>query len=249
MSNKIVTSCKKCKWSNYNGKTQIGCVFNLLDKYRNAGINVIEAYDEEQDFFVIDRICLFSRPTDHPATKEDVINQTKVRYQVIYILTEKDLDIEYFSYCLNSFVQQDIPPQHITIIRPFDMEVQPFKYTKLLAKTNIKWRYQDTMNPELSYDDLIDIAIDANAYPYYIRLCTSSSLPKEFSTEFNTLVNDQFKIFAYLYDDTKSIEVVATTYHKQTGGNAFKSLRDKIWEDKELSKIIFKVNDTIPCLF
>ncbi len=249
--NKIVTNCKLCKWAQFmdGGRHQYNCEFGLIRKYEKAGVNVIAAYDEEKEFFVIDRMCLYSRPIGSPKTKEEVINEVKVNYQIIYLLTEKDLDIEHFSFCLNSFLDQEIKPRHITIIRPFDLDVQPFKYTKLLSKTNIVWRYQDSINPELSYDDLIDIAIDANAYPYYVRLCKSSHLPKEFSTEFNKLVNDDFKIFAYLFDHSRSIEIGTTIYHKQLGGNAFKPLRDKIWEDKELSNIIFKANDTIPCLF
>lgn len=244
MKNKIVTSCRDCKFAQFDGKTQVGCQFDLLNKYRLAGIDIIEAYDEDKEFSVISRICMFSRHKSHPATLEEVREATRVHYQVIYVIDSDNIDD--FSFCLQSIINQDIKPQHITVIRPFDINVPPFQYTKRLVSSGIKWRYQDSTNPELDTPDLVDIAIDAVKYPFYVILSKAIRLPQEFSTELDLLVNDKFTIFSALIG--ANIEIIPTIHHTQLGGNSFQRLVDKMNEEKQLKDKIYHVGDMLPCL-
>lgn len=55
--NLLQTSCKDCILAEYNGITQIGCQANRISKFNN----VIEAYDEEKEFYVIDKFCNYYR--------------------------------------------------------------------------------------------------------------------------------------------------------------------------------------------
>lgn len=48
------TSCKDCLFAIYNGNTQIGCEANRIEKFKN---HVIEAYDDEKEFYVLNRLC------------------------------------------------------------------------------------------------------------------------------------------------------------------------------------------------
>lgn len=56
--NPVHTSCKKCVFAEYNSITQTGCKLNYLDKYTKL-TNVIEVYDDDLEFFVInDKKCI-----------------------------------------------------------------------------------------------------------------------------------------------------------------------------------------------
>jgi hypothetical protein len=53
------TSCKNCIFAIYDGKTQIGCEDNRIEKF---GDEVIEVYDDSREFYVIKRLCNLYRP-------------------------------------------------------------------------------------------------------------------------------------------------------------------------------------------
>lgn len=239
---KIVTSCKDCKWAEYDGKTQNGCSFDLISKYNDAGILVTEAYDDDKEFNVIDRICVYSRHKDSNQTFEQVKSAIIPHYQAIYIVENAETAEDDFSFCLKSLKNQVVPPSHITIVKKFEVDIQPFKFTKLLAKSGIPWRYQDCVDKETSELDLIDICIDKIVFPYYMIIRkTGIDLHLDFSTWFNELINEKFRIFSYL--EGNEVEIFTTTYHKQLGGNSFKPLRDKIKEDEQLSKLVFRIEE------
>lgn len=54
------TSCKECVFAIYSEKTQTSCAADRISKLKPY---VIEAYDDEKEFFVIDRICNLYRPS------------------------------------------------------------------------------------------------------------------------------------------------------------------------------------------
>jgi hypothetical protein len=235
----ICTSCKDCKFSIYDGKTQVGCEFNLINKYINAGINVVEAYDEEKEFYVINRICVYSRHKSHAHSKEDVIKSSKIRYQIIYILS--DTNIDDFLLCLNSLLNQDIKPIHITVVKPYHIDIQPFKITKLLARSGIQWRYQECVDSDFKEYDLIDSCIDQVSYPYYIIIRNNEPLHNDLSKQLDDLVNDKFKVFSNIKLDDNN-EIYTTVYHKQLGGNAFQPLLEKILNEEQLKSTIYTWN-------
>lgn len=53
------TSCKECIFAIYKNKTQIGCLDNRIEKFKN---NVVAAYDDDKEFYVINRACTLYRP-------------------------------------------------------------------------------------------------------------------------------------------------------------------------------------------
>lgn len=243
MSNKIITSCKDCKFATFNNKAQTGCLFNLIDAYKEAGIGVIEAYDEDKEFLVIDRICMYSRHKSADVSTEDVLQQIKIRYQVVIIL---DNDLEKFAKTLNSISRQGIKPQHITAIQSFGIDHKPFAFTKLLSRTGVAWRFQDAQSEELSKDDAVNICIHAVTHPYYIVVNNGFEFPDTFSSELNDLINARFTQFTYLHNE--DIYIVPTVFHKQLSGSAFSSLLTKIKEDDSLKQGIYPIGELIKCL-
>lgn len=54
------TSCKECVFAIYSGNTQTECMADRISKFKPY---VVEAYDDEKEFFVIDKICNLFRPS------------------------------------------------------------------------------------------------------------------------------------------------------------------------------------------
>lgn len=62
MNNNLTkTSCKSCIFAVYEGKTQTGCDHGRIEKF---GQDVIEAYDNDSEFYVINRLCNYLRSTN-----------------------------------------------------------------------------------------------------------------------------------------------------------------------------------------
>lgn len=51
--NTIHTPCKSCVFAKYDNNTQNGCELNYLDKYRTKNASILEAYDDEKEFYII----------------------------------------------------------------------------------------------------------------------------------------------------------------------------------------------------
>jgi len=61
----IHTSCKSCILASYSNITQNDCKANLLEKYKKLKVPIVEVYDEEKEFFVIEgRQCTYYRNKD-----------------------------------------------------------------------------------------------------------------------------------------------------------------------------------------
>lgn len=58
---KLQTSCKNCTFAVYDNLTQIGCVADRISKYEKD--DIIEAYDNEKEFYVINQFCNLYRPS------------------------------------------------------------------------------------------------------------------------------------------------------------------------------------------
>lgn len=55
----IHTSCKNCVFSIYSDITQTGCALNFLSKYKEKNTEILEAYDEQKEFYIINnKKCL-----------------------------------------------------------------------------------------------------------------------------------------------------------------------------------------------
>jgi hypothetical protein len=57
-NSKIKTSCKNCAFAVYDGKTQTNCLHKRIEKF---GEELVEAYDDDAEFYVINRFCNYYR--------------------------------------------------------------------------------------------------------------------------------------------------------------------------------------------
>lgn len=90
------TSCKKCVFAIYEDKTQTGCVANRVAGF---GDKAIAAYDEEKEFYVIDRFCNLYRGSKWNGGVADINkarDESSIKFNVFFDCDDLD-DIAYFN--------------------------------------------------------------------------------------------------------------------------------------------------------
>ena len=59
MDNQLTSSCKDCVFAVYIGKTQTECKLGRVEKFREKGVDIIEA--EDLDVFLVDNIYIYMK--------------------------------------------------------------------------------------------------------------------------------------------------------------------------------------------
>jgi len=88
------TSCKECIFSVYTDNTQTGCRADRLEKFETTG-RLIEAYDDDKEFYVIDCLCNCFRPPTWNGGKADLekaINEIKPSFVIAVFLDQANED-------------------------------------------------------------------------------------------------------------------------------------------------------------
>lgn len=91
----IITNCKNCAFAVYNENTQTGCAANRIDKFKELAI---EAYDNDKEFFIINRFCNLYRDNDQWANKDisQAFEEIKVSFNIM--INCNGLNEEYISW-------------------------------------------------------------------------------------------------------------------------------------------------------
>lgn len=70
----VETSCKECVFATYENDIQIDCFADRIDKFKKTN-EVIEAYDDDKKFYVINRLCnLYRNERTKENLKEELSN-------------------------------------------------------------------------------------------------------------------------------------------------------------------------------
>lgn len=126
------TPCKDCVFALYEGKTQTGCAANLIEIFRHQAVTILEAYDEEREFYVIkNRICLMSRPLKWLEREPDIQkllkiarDQIRLKYEVI-ILIENTHTLQDIEKTIQSIELQTLKPERIIFVMRKTHSIRP----------------------------------------------------------------------------------------------------------------------------
>jgi hypothetical protein len=170
--NVIHTPCKECVFAEYQGNTQIGCTAGMLDKFKNAGYDIVEVYDNDKEFFVINnKKCLFMRPQNWLIKNNtNNINQAleiaSKENQIKYILIldiNNDTTLDSINATIAFFNEQKIVPAGILVMvdKKHKLQVDIKNIAKILDSTRIKWRIQKFIDEDLSFSQKIKAVIQS----------------------------------------------------------------------------------------
>ena len=189
-------ACKKCVFAEYNSKVQTGCLLKYLDIYRNKKLQVLEVYDEELEFYVInDKKCVGYRENswfnqfdmanstiDEKVKKFNELN--KLDYFIVINLDPKNTEIEsQMNNLSKEILSLDIKPHKILFVR-YRGNALKYNYEYIIdflnqcGLNNCAWRIQTMEDDDHSYDRTLHTLITLNKFPRFL-------LSINFGNEFN----------------------------------------------------------------
>lgn len=218
----IHTPCKKCVFAKYNTTTQVGCSLNYLDIYRSRNIEILEVFDNEAEFFVInEKKCpgyredqWFSQWGMENSSLDDKIIKFKSLNKLNYLLvinfkligeTKEDID-----KLKNSLNKLSITPQKIVFVRASSGgETTTYgSINKLMRETGIDcaWRIQSMIDDSISNENILHNIINANkSYRFVCNIRRSDCIDLDKIIDYaNDLVYTKLEQFNVISDSTLS---------------------------------------------
>lgn len=238
------TPCKNCCFAVYNDITQVDCARDRLDKYRSAGTTVIEAYDEDKEFYVIkNRICPFYRDKtwlDQLSGKTDAEVEKILRFETmssfhLIILLKEDSTLEDLRKTVHSiqFEFVNVPPAQVTIIKPRKLIIRPADIKELFTGIPVKWRIENLI-VDKSHSDIIHSTQKTVRSQYYCVCKAGWELPKNYFKIVDRAIMDNLLQFGMIEVEDGQLDGIIIPVHVHQywyfHGNVEKTIPENIKE-------------------
>jgi hypothetical protein len=168
----IHTPCKNCVFAKFEDITQTDCELDYIKKYRNLGIEILEVYDDEKNFFVINnKKCLGyrddkwlqkqkSQTIDYLITK--IQSENLLKYITIINLDKEDTKETFLKY-VNNLSKQFIQPKGILISKK-SWEKYAISNKEIMEvfqnlQSDIKWRIQNFVDRDMDDNQMMESII------------------------------------------------------------------------------------------
>lgn len=225
---KVHTACKNCVFAIYNKITQTGCALGYIDKYKTKDAQILEVYDNEKEFYVInDKKCLGYRENTWFAkygiehadlqTKTDKFKELN-HLDYLIMIDLKNFTIQDLVILNESIKECSIAPSKIVFIR-YQTDNRIFTYDKIKdffqnSKINCKWRIQTMVTDELSHEDILHNCCNLNkGYRFMLSIKNPCSNICSIIETTNKIVYDNLdQITAVCNKDKSAILFSAPTY-------------------------------------
>lgn len=214
----IHTPCKNCVFAKYENKTQTDCHLNYIEKYKSKNIEILEAYDDDKEFYIInDKKCIGYRENSwfdkrnlsHLSIEEKIQKfQEKnfLHYLLVINLSSFDDEIS-----LNKLSEQiatlNIKPRKVIFVRYQSNKNHPLSTIQNLIKSSnidCEWRIQ-TMLEDKEFADVLHEVVGLNKkYRFILSINGQPDNLKEMVNRANSIVYDDMDRFVVLSNSSKS---------------------------------------------
>lgn len=205
MSNKINvihTPCKKCTFAIFDDNTQTGCFLNKIEKFRAKGFEVLEVYDNEKEFYVINKKkCLSYRESDwlNKINCKDLGEASKILAEenaikyIAVIYLEESTTKEEFETIISSLSEQKTPPKGLMIVtdkyKQYNFNIKDI--IPVLNGSNIHWRLQNFIDESMTYEQKIKAIIkSAPIDRFYYLIYPSKYKINNFAEKIDALIQE-----------------------------------------------------------
>lgn len=267
---KIHTSCKNCVFAVYNEGTitQSDCKLNRLESFKQQNTEVLEVYDAEKEFYVINgRVCNTFRDKNSKWAgkhegKEIATVKEEIKLKMTVMVNIVNGDIEKTA---ESIKNQTVKPEMVLFINNQD-NIKPSEIHSKLWKTlgnEVTWRITRILernNGEHPRKErAVDVAFGQAKGTFYTLLDTGDILPSNFIESVDRALNEKLMQFVMLKPKKGIGLVVSNQVHLIIDGNA-PVLRDSnaidnieakvklLAEDNEQPYLIKSVEEICPNL-
>lgn len=192
----IHTACKNCVFAKYEEKTQTDCALDYIAKYKEKNAEILEVYDEEKEFYVINnKKCIGYRENKwfeqyglSEAAVDEKISKFKELNHIDYLLV---IDLNKFTKeTLDKFKSTiyncKIKPKKIIFIRYQSCKLFDYNVIQdFFHSTNLKckWRIQTMVDDSLKHSDILRNIVALNKGYRFVLSIT------DFTDNINTLID------------------------------------------------------------
>lgn len=184
--NPVHTPCKKCVFAKYEDSVQTDCLLGYLNVYRDKGVEILDVYDDELEFHVINnKKCIgyrenswFNRFDLANASIEEKLNKfyetNRLDYFIVINLDPKNENIESQMQKLSKeILSMSIKPQKIIFVR-YRANALKYNYEYIIGflkscdLNNCAWKIQTMENDDHDYNKTLHSLITLNKYPRFL---------------------------------------------------------------------------------
>jgi hypothetical protein len=247
------TPCKNCGFAVYEEDTQTGCYLGVIDKFRAVGTEIIEAYDHEKEFFVIDRKCLFGRNKKWVADycsecPDDILKRIRaeiaIKLEVCVYVDEHTTQNEIVE-TVDALNEQALKPTSLVFLQHPDSTIKEADYNNVVT-TSIPWSisfhiemdateggYGEHVDRNRCFDLRIKTVNDSrrkSVITYYMLINAGYQLPPKYISKIDDMINGELRqlVFVKPVDEHDNGLVVQKATHMMIGGNKERPIMDKI---------------------
>lgn len=225
----IHTSCKDCVFAIYSGNTQTGCAIGMIERYKAKNCIIIEAYDYDKEFYVINKYKCIGHRKESWFNQYDDVEDT-IEYKIrkveesnclnyILLLDLKTMTVESLENIYRDISKLRVKPKKIILIRYsytnklFDFEL----IHSLIKKYSIScsWRIQTILEQDTSLRSIISNIANLNKSNRFILYVTDySNKLKEILNTGNTIAFDDLGSFSLITDKNRNISLFSSIVYR-----------------------------------
>ena len=254
INQKFHTPCKNCVFITYEDLTQIDCKLNLIEKFRTHNIEILEAYDEKNEFYIINNTkCIHKRTKEWiaasltlPEQVDKITKETNLHFHTIVWIKNED-NIENVKITLNSLNNQSLKPSQITLIRPVDCVISPEQLVESCSILDCKWRIERLIDKTIVKEKVLNLIIPFLKNKIYIEFNAGFIVPKETLNDISKAVIDDFVKFVMFLPNKDgngltTLNTIGMHYANYPG----KSLQEKLEKDGCPSELLIPITKLLP---
>lgn len=244
------TSCKNCIFAQYEDKTQTSCYLGMIDRARSANVEIIEAYDEEKEFYVLkDALCPFSKTEEWKKAKKldkssldklaDIIKNESVVTCDLYIYISNESRLADLSNTLLSIKKMSILPKSLIFIvnsKRIGLSSVNLKLRQVQDLPNYK--IQLITEDKATKSRSIDIVVNSCKSMYYAYYDSGNRVDSDLIKNLNDRIQNFEKVMYVNGDKNGDGTIILTKLHKAVCGENVieKYLEIKKQQDAELKE-------------
>jgi len=233
----IHTACKKCVFAVYEDITQTECYLGYISKYRDKNISILEAYDDEKEFYVIsDKKCPGYRENSWfknadltiQQKAEQILKNNHINY--LMVINLKDIEVSDFHNTINDILQLDFKPSKIIIVRHTDDHKKfPFDVLKSsLDKLNILWKIQTMIDKDSLWGDILHgVSVTNSQYRFICGIIKYTKDISKIINKANSIIYDDLSTFNILSNNNRDVIIYAGSVYRYSNFHGYDILNDE----------------------
>jgi len=242
------TVCQGCVFISESNR----CEAHMLSSAENAGLDVVECWNEEGEFNVIlDRKCTMKRPIEWAkkqgtdiSTKK-LIGHAQAEMKVDFsamVVCQKDTTMQDIKTTLQSLASQAHKPIFVGIVREYGCKIDPKDIFLVINAMGFdEWKIENPVDGRVERKAVEGI-LKFKLTTYFATFKASRNVDENFFSDLNHRITREWFTFAIIKNDKDPIDgvVVPGLIYKYFGNN-FDKLEEIIEEEAQTCQGILNI--------